>query len=606
MGRHEFATSVPTREREWYFVAATYDANDGRVTLVQLPRDTRLAHILATEVTRTAQPAFRANACAPITIAAEMIGCGPDQRTTHHFNGKIDSPRLFCRPLAGELLQALRVDRDPKIEGLLGTWAFEHEMSSARVVDISGNGNHGVVVNMPMRGVTGHNWQGNERDYRLAPGEYGGIYFHEDDLEDARWELGSTFAIPHNLRTGVYAAHLTSARGEDFVPFFVAAQRDKPGAHAALLAPTLTYLAYANIHSPWTASDFFTGLDIDIEQRLTPQDRYMIDHQLLGVYDCHIDGSGNCFSSWRRPIMNMRPGYRSPWAQCAVWFSADLHLVDWLEQQGHRYDLITDHCLHREGADLLRNYRVILTGSHPEYWTREMLDGLEEYLEHGGRLMYLGGNGFYWVTSIDPARPHMIEVRRGATGTRSWEGGSGEDRHATTGEPGGLWRHRGRPAQRLVGVGSTAAGSGPSRPYRLLASSRDPRAAFIFEGVPSTEPVGASGLVLGGAGGYETDRFDSALGTPPHALLLATATEFGAEWFGLVEDALELHSGLDGRRNPLVRADMVYFEGPDGGAVFSTGSIAWCGALSQTNYENSVSRITDNVLRRFLSAEPIA
>src|SRR5262249_19209108 len=145
MGRHEFATSVPTREREWYFVAATYDANAGRVTLVQLPCDTRLAHILATEVTCAAPPAFDANACAPITIAAEMIRCGPEPRTAHHFNGKIDSPRLFCRPLGAATLQALRADRDPEIEGLLGTWAFEHEMASARVVDISGHGNHGVL-----------------------------------------------------------------------------------------------------------------------------------------------------------------------------------------------------------------------------------------------------------------------------------------------------------------------------------------------------------------------------------------------------------------------------------------------------------------------------
>jgi len=53
--------------------------------------------------------------------------------------------------------------------------------------------------------------------------------------------------------------------------------------------------------------------------------------------------------------------------------------------------------------------------------------------------------------------------------------------------------------------------------------------------------------------------------------------------------------------NPLVRADMVYFECPNGGAVFSTGSIAWCGSLSYNNYDNNVSRVTDNVLRQFIT-----
>ena len=44
--------------------------------------------------------------------------------------------------------------------------------------------------------------------------------------------------------------------------------------------------------------------------------------------------------------------------------------------------------------------------------------------------------------------------------------------------------------------------------------------------------------------------------------------------------------------------------GPNGGAVFSTGSIAWCGSLSHNDYDNNVSRITENVLRRFVDGQP--
>jgi N,N-dimethylformamidase len=51
--------------------------------------------------------------------------------------------------------------------------------------------------------------------------------------------------------------------------------------------------------------------------------------------------------------------------------------------------------------------------------------------------------------------------------------------------------------------------------------------------------------------------------------------------------------------NPFVRADMCFFEYPNDGAVFSTGSIAWCSALSYNGYENNVSRITANVLTAF-------
>ena len=41
---------------------------------------------------------------------------------------------------------------------------------------------------------------------------------------------------------------------------------------------------------------------------------------------------------------------------------------------------------------------------------REM-DALETYVGESGRLMYLGGNGFYWLVSYDPERPYLMEVQ---------------------------------------------------------------------------------------------------------------------------------------------------------------------------------------------------
>jgi N,N-dimethylformamidase len=50
---------------------------------------------------------------------------------------------------------------------------------------------------------------------------------------------------------------------------------------------------------------------------------------------------------------------------------------------------------------------------------------------------------------------------------------------------------------------------------------------------------------------------------------------------------------------------VVFFELAHGGAVFSASSIAWCGALSHDGYDNAVSRITENVLRRFAAEGPV-
>ena len=108
-----------------------------------------------------------------------------------------------------------------------------------------------------------------------------------------------------------------------------------------------------------------------------------------------------------------------------------------------------------------------------------------------------------------------------------------------------------------------------------------------------------------GAAGSELDRADFALGTPPHTLVLASS--FGhSDAYQHVVEQMNTSNGArpGGTVNSLVRADMVFLEYPNGGAVFSTSSIAWCGSLSFNNYTNNVSRITENVVRRFASDEP--
>ena len=229
-----------------------------------------------------------------------------------------------------------------------------------------------------------------------------------------------------------------------------------------------------------------------------------------------------------------------------------------------------------------------------------MLDALHGYLDGGGRLMYLGGNGLIWATSFDPAGRHVVEVRRGGGGgARSAT--PGEAYHSTTGEFGGYWRGRGRAPNRLVGVGSIAQGFDRSSPYRRQPDAADPRCAWILEGVPDG-PIGDFGLTMGGAAGFEIDAANPSLGTPPHALIVASALEFTPTY----EHQNPIHvAGTDIDQHPPMRADMVFFETPNGGAVFSVGSIAYLGALSHDGYDNSVSRITENVLRRFASPEPI-
>ena len=99
--------------------------------------------------------------------------------------------------------------------------------------------------------------------------------------------------------------------------------------------------------------------------------------------------------------------------------------MDWLEEMGFGFDAISDFDLHNEGSDLLSQYRVVITGSHPEYWSGAMIEARDNYLQGGGRLMYLGGDGFYWSTAVTNDEGGLIEVRR-FTRVRTWQAQPGE------------------------------------------------------------------------------------------------------------------------------------------------------------------------------------
>ena len=85
----------------------------------------------------------------------------------------------------------------------------------------------------------------------------------------------------------------------------------------------------------------------------------------------------------------------------------------------------------------------------------------------------------------------------------------------------------------------------------------------------------------------------------PHTLVLASSTGHSKLILPVIEDYNQINAAFMLGERPNVRADMIYFETPDDGAVFATGSIVWYGGLSHNHYDNNVSRITENVLRRF-------
>ncbi len=595
----------------WYFVAASFDPATHTVALYQTPVVNAYNSLLSPIVPLRDRGQLRTRvSVTPSRCEKSLLFAGFHARGSHGdcvdglYNGKIDRAGLQGRVLSTEELSALCAGGEPPPDGRIARWDptanyTDHGIDDT-LVDTGPHGLHGQGFNRPVRAMTGYNWRGRDDCFRLAPQQYGGIYFNDDAIIDCRWQPSVTWQIPQDLPSGVYAARLRGTNVEDHLTFFV--RPFKPSAKVAMLMPTASYLAYANERFVLDAP----GVEVVTGHTLVLHDvDYLLaDHPEWGrsSYDHHNDGAGVCYTSYRRPVMGLRPKHRMASTGVPWQFAADMSIVYWLEQTGIAYDVITDEDLHYEGLAAIKPYKVILNGTHSEYYSEKMMDATEQYLAAGGRVMYLGANGYYWVVAFRDDEPWCMEIRKLDSGSRAWQAAPGEYYMATTGEKGGIWRNRGRPPQKLTGVGFTSEGMDECKPYRKLPDATAPEVAWVMEGV-SNDVFGDTGLALHGAAGLELDRYDLAWGTPPNTYLLASSEGRHSDHYPHVgEEVMFNYPGLGGTQDFQVRGDVTLFSTINGGAVFSTGSIAWGQALP---VNADVARITLNVLQRFIRDEAV-
>ncbi len=604
----------PMLERQWYSIKVTIDPATRAVEIDQKP-------LLPFALTDDHGRFHAVVAAAPAAIDAPlfMAGC-PDAagEVSRHFDGKIDGPILLRGAWPTLRHEALLTGLiEPHVAtSIIARWDFSKEIEGTRAIDVGPHQRHGRLFQLPARGMKGWNWNGEEHSWVRKPEHYGAIHFHSDDIYDAGWETSVSVRIPDDLKSGPYALHVTSGESdetvtrEDYLAFFVRPPRQASASakrpKVLMLAPTASYMAYADHGEHITAR----GAERQMGRLLTfgHADLYMYAHPELGgsLYDTHADGSGVCYSSRLRPNLNFSPRYHS-WlgghGSALYQYNADTHLFDWLDHNGVDYDVITDEDLHEDGFGILANYSVVITGTHPEYHSTRMWDAMKAWIDRGGRLMYMGGNGWYWRIAYHSELPGVIELRRAEDGIRTWFSEPGEYYHSFSGEYGGLWRRLGRAPNVMCGTGFIAQGFDVSSFYRRGPDADNPRASFIFHDVPD-EIIGNFGLIGGGAAGIELDCITTALGSPPNILRLASSDDHTSMMTLVNEEFGVVPVNLGGDQNERVRADLTFCETPSGGALFATSSIAWCGSLSHNNYDNNVSRITWNVLRRFVDPTP--
>ncbi len=580
-GELALSTGAALLTRRWHRMWLSADPKTGIVVLHQALLDWDAPATSRAQASGLVLPAK-----GTVLIAAE----GASQ-PSRHFTGKLEAPWI---------VSGTQEIGTPSAGIILAAWDFAQGIDTTHITDTGPQACHGKLINLPTRGMVGAHWAGHEHCWRHAPADYAAIHFHDDDIDDCRWAPDFDLDIPDDLPSGAYVLHLDCAHGEDRVPFYVLPRRNGPFAKVAFLASTFTYQAYAN-HA---RGNFGRRLRERVQEwgayPYNPDEYPVYGHS---TYNRHADRSGIAISSRLRPMLTMRPGFltfNDARGSGLRHYPADTHLLAWLEAKDIAFDIITDEDLDDEGLALLSPYKVVLTGSHPEYHTLGTLDALQTYTNRGGRLVYLGGNGFYWRIARSKAMPGVIEIRRAEGGIRAWDAESGEYFNALDGQLGGLWRRNRRPPQQLTGVGFSGQGLFEGTHYLRLPASYEPDHAWMFEGIES-DRLGDYGLSGGGAAGFEIDRADFDLGTPPSTVILARSEDPPQSFVTVPEELLSHISTVNGETpEQLRRGEIVYLKNQAGGEVFSVGSITFCGSLWQDNgFKGPISRLLENVVRRF-------
>jgi hypothetical protein len=338
------------------------------------------------------------------------------------------------------------------------------------------------------------------------------------------WKTTHHLPVPPTWKPGIYSARITDEDGNlNWLNFIITKAAGTPGKDIAMLASTNTWQAY----NDWGGGSFY-----DFE----------MDENVLSSLNI----------SFQRPNK-----YATPEARGGHLLAAELHLVRWLDRNGFQWDQYTDRNLH-DDEYLLEPYKVVIIQTHPEYYTKQMYDRLYRYVQNGGRLMYLGGNGIWGKVVIDTNRD-ILEIRRGG------------DSHTFESSVGGLWRELGQSESGLLGVQYDERGYLSWHPYQVIQPNH-----WVFEGtgLSPNDLFGSPCEDTDGASGHETDKITSVSTKIPTLQWLA--------------------KGINPNKGG---ADMIYYTTTAGGQVFAVGSISYTSCL---NKDSTISIITRNVLKRFL------
>lgn len=444
-------------------------------------------------------------------------------------------------------------------------------------------------------------------------------------VEGCGWQPTFEFAIGADWQSGAYRLTLT-AEGRDGQPivshhlFIVRPLPGRKPGRILQIAATGSWTAY----NTWGGSNHYQGITgperNQFATRASTQRPWCRGFVVLPPDAPRVPIEVNLppMTEPRYPHMEwaFATGHSKKYAS-AGWASYDGLFFKWAERQGYAIDLATQHELHL-APEILHDYDCAVFVGHDEYWTWEMRDAVDDFVERGGRAARFAGN-FLWQTRLeDEGRAQICYKYRARAEDPVYRG-------ADTSRTTNAWEapEVGRPGTSTFGLNAMAgvyAGWGGCIPrgVRGFPIYRPDHWAFRNTGLYYGDVLGQESHIYG----YEVDGLDFTMkrglpyptgeGNPPEGIQI-----LGLGMASLVEESADVPPGWLNDEDAVFTAETLYGEAtpeamdkvkrgngmivnfPKGkGDVFHAGTCEWVAGLLRK--DAMVEQVTRNVLDRYL------
>ena len=395
--------------------------------------------------------------------------------------------------------------------------------------------------------------EGASRELKQTiPGLTGAQYSCAEGYMGCGWPVAASITIPHDWPSGTYTVDIPTLGTTERIIFWV--REDDLGSTSRVL-----FVSAVNTYNAYT------------------------EYGGKSVYDFNSSyGFPASKVSFNRPFRNNGVGHYFQW---------DGKFPKWALAKGYDLEFAGESDLEFI-PDLLSHYDVLVIGGHSEYWTWNMRDRVKTFIKNGGRLINLSGNTMWWQIRYEDNGRTMVAYKDyrddpikdpTLTTDYNWDYPILDSEYTITGA------HFAKGGFAPSGNFSFENGYGGywvQKADHWVFDNTNVQNDEIFGRTDSAVTAVIEHEVDGTTFNCDTDGSTilgplANTGTPYNYTILAISPAIYGQTIGF--------------------ANMGIYTVEGGGAVFSANTIGWATALG----DPVVSQITQNVLDRFLSNDPL-